>query len=96
MKLREYIEKEDMTISQFARRVKANPHTILSILSGTRDFMASLALRIEKETKGKVKLRELIQEDTILKGEARKMALNTYIRKKEEKYEHCEEKQKAD
>ncbi len=74
MKLKEYIEQEDMTVAQFSRKVKVTPASIHRILNLDHDLHLSLALRIQKATKNKVKLEELISEKIMLGGRVQERA----------------------
>lgn len=65
MKLKEYIEQEDMTVAQFSRRVKVTPRSISRILDLGFDISLSLAIRIQRATRNKVKVEELISEKVI-------------------------------
>ena len=71
MKLKDYIEMEDMTVAQFSRRVKVTPRSISRILNLEHDISLSLAIRIQRATRNKVKVEELISEQIILGEQAR-------------------------
>lgn len=59
MKLRDYLRNKDR--SEFAKRVGVSTGHINNLCSDSRYVPSrKLALRIEQETKGKVKLRELL------------------------------------
>ena len=58
MKLKEYLEKNNITTYEFADIVNVTPTTIYNILKG-KDTYLSLALRIQEATKRKVKCHEL-------------------------------------
>jgi hypothetical protein len=62
MKLKEYLEIEDITAAKFARKIQVSPMKVYMILHQEGDMLLSIALRIQKETKGKVKPHELINE----------------------------------
>ncbi len=60
MNLEDYIKETGISVAKFAKRVKVCPATIHSILSDCRDIRLSIALKIELETKGKVKCKDLL------------------------------------
>ncbi len=84
MKLRHYLDESGIKIGAFARKVKCTPATLQSIFNESHDVRLSLAIRIYRETKCKVKPEELLSEKSILGVEARKKASNTYINRIEE------------
>lgn len=60
MKLREYLEDLGVKAPTFARQINVNPVTIYSIMRGESDCMLSIALKIERKTKGKVKCQDIL------------------------------------
>lgn len=66
MKLIEYLTDIGITPAVFAKKANISAPTIYNVLKG-KDIYLSIALRIEKATKRKVKCRELISESRIKK-----------------------------
>ena len=58
MTLREYITNRHVNISRFARALHISTHSIYNYLKGTKPEV-EIALRIVKETKGEVTLKDL-------------------------------------
>lgn len=63
MKLKQYLQEEDISAAKFARRIQVSSVKVGSILKEDSDSMLSIALRIQKETKGKVKPSDLLPEE---------------------------------
>lgn len=59
MKLNEWLDASGMSPADFSDRVRASRATIYRVLSG-KEPRLKLALAIEEETRGLVKLRDLI------------------------------------
>ena len=66
MQLAEYLDKADICVAQFARRLGVTAPTVHNVLK-KRDVKAYVAVLIEMETKGKVKCDELVHEKHIIK-----------------------------
>lgn len=62
MKLSDYLKITRLRQDEFAEMVGISRGTLKNILRGKYDVRLSVALRIEKETKGKVKCKDLIFE----------------------------------
>ena len=58
MKLNDYLEQQGITMTGFARKIGVHPKTIGFIIDGY-DTKLSVALKIEKATKGAVKCKDL-------------------------------------
>lgn len=58
MKINEYVEEYSVNISDFARKCGVSRGTILRILDG-KPMSLEVALKIEKGTKGAVKITDL-------------------------------------
>lgn len=63
MKLKDWLEENDVTGAWLARKVKISSPKMYEILNEDGDILLSIALRIEKETKGKVKPKDLLDEE---------------------------------
>ena len=63
MKLQEYLDEEDISAAKLARRCKMSSVKMYQILNEEHDMLLSIALRIQKETKGKVKPTDLLTEE---------------------------------
>ncbi len=62
MKLRTYLRRNDLTPREFAERCRCSKRTIYNVLNGTHRTRLDIAMRISRETRGKVSLRELLDE----------------------------------
>ena len=62
MKLSEYLEHRGISARKFAEKAKISPPTIRNAIKG-KDIWLSTALKIEKASEGKVKCKDLIDED---------------------------------
>lgn len=62
MNLKEYLFREDISQKDFAQKIGVSPKTLWSIMNGA-DLKLSVAMKIEKETDGKVKCQDLVKED---------------------------------
>ena len=62
MKLSQYLKEEDISAAKFARKVGMSGAAISNLMNKQKDTYLSIALRIHKETKGKVKPHDLIEE----------------------------------
>ena len=58
MKLGEYLETEGIKRKVFAQKIAVSPATLDNIVSG-HDTLISTGLRIQRETRGNVKIAEL-------------------------------------
>jgi DNA-binding transcriptional regulator YdaS (Cro superfamily) len=85
MKLREYLNEHGTPISVFARRAGVSEATIHNILDGNKDLYLSVALRIQKATKGQVTCEDLISEEIVQKGFKRKNQQKTGQNEEEDK-----------
>ncbi len=77
MKLEEYLSDSGISMAFFSRKVEVSVQTIQNICNYKNDLRLSIALRIEKETKGQVTCKELlpmrfledqVQKDTVSQG----------------------------
>ncbi len=59
-KLKQYLESEGLKQQEFAAKVGVNPSTICRLLDGAEPRV-TLAVRIEKATKGKVRCEDWLQ-----------------------------------
>jgi DNA-binding XRE family transcriptional regulator len=66
MKLSDYLKMTRLRQDEFAELVGISKGTLKNILKGKYDVRLSTALRIEKETKGKVKCKDLVLEQESL------------------------------
>ena len=69
MKLKEYLDKEGIKYSAFARKVGIHPQTIATIIKGY-DTKLSIGVKIEEATNGAVRCRDLmpsLRRNTITK-----------------------------
>ncbi len=73
MELREYLKKADICVAQFARRIGVSAPTIHHVIA-KKDVKAWVVALIEMETKGKVRVAEMISPGHIRK----------YLQKKKE------------
>lgn len=62
MELREYLEINGIKQRSFAKKIGISEFTLHHILNRNKDIMLSTALAIEKETKGKVKCKDLAKK----------------------------------
>lgn len=60
MLLKKYLEKERLTMREFAQKAQVSESLISYICTRTRDIMTSIALRISEATDEEVTIKELI------------------------------------
>lgn len=60
MQLREYLDKQDLSMEDAAKKLGVAYGTIHNLLNG-RDIKLSIAMRIEKATQGKVTCKDLFE-----------------------------------
>jgi predicted transcriptional regulator len=66
MNLREYFEETGTSVVNFAKKAGVSKLTIHNLLGG-RDVRMSIAVKIQRATKGKVKCEDLYEEILSLK-----------------------------
>lgn len=59
MKLGEYLRENKITQEQFAEKIGIGYSTLKNIIAGKFEVRLSVALKIQKETKGKVRCEDL-------------------------------------
>ena len=67
MNLKDYLYKNEIKQCDFAERLKISRNLLWSILKGNHDMKLSLALKIEKETNGLVKCKDLLLSKNLKK-----------------------------
>lgn len=72
MKLNEYLDKVGISVSEFSRRAGISVPTMFNILKDNRDLFLSVAVKIERQTKGEVTCSELLPESVIHKKRKKK------------------------
>lgn len=60
MKLRQYLDKEKITVAEFSRRCKIHPNHMFNIINGSRRPSLDLARRIQENSANKVQVDELV------------------------------------
>ena len=70
MDLRTYLDREGMTVSEFARRVGISHSNVLRWMSGAYRPSLAAMVAVEKETGGAVTARDFVPEVTVSQPEA--------------------------
>ena len=63
MRLEKYLTSLEIDPKEFAKAIGVSERTIRNVMTGKKDFYLSTALKIEKQTIGAVKCRDLAPED---------------------------------
>ena len=62
MDLKDYLKMEDLSGANFARKIGVSTSLIALLVKKKRDTTVTTALKIQKQTKGKVRVRDVIPD----------------------------------
>ena len=72
----DYLDQEGLSLQRFAKKVRSTQPSLTRYFRGERRIPADLAMRIENETKGQVRVEDLValRKPTRRKSRARQAA----------------------